>query len=228
MNHYVIVVSPAPAGTATPEQPEGVTQAQRVSVWSYKSARMAEAVAANQNGVEGVTAVVANDEEKDGLVIGLANVPTPTLVLLYNTIRPEKPIKKFADRKTAETRMKGVLDALAKPGEPVASTEGTDNSTEPAQEGEDMASNKGRKRAAKKTTRTASTNGEAAGRPSAFAGKVIRKVADENPRREGTHGYKSWQLIKSGMTYEKYIAAGGRRQDLAWDLERGYVKLEKA
>jgi hypothetical protein len=30
------------------------------------------------------------------------------------------------------------------------------------------------------------------------------------------------------MTYEKYIAAGGRRQDLAWDLERGYVKLEKA
>lgn len=224
--NYVIVTTAAPAGAEVPQQPEGATNgAQRVIVWSYKSARTAEAVAANQNGVEGVTAVTASDEEKEGKPVGLANVDSKTLVLLYNTIRPEKPIKKFADRPTAELRMKGVLEVLAKPGEaPVADTQ--DDTNQP-QEGDDMATKtKGRKRAAKTTT--AKGNGEAAGRPSAFAGKVIRKVADKNPRREGTHGYNSWELIKNGMTYEKYIAAGGRRNDLAWDLERGFVKLEKA
>jgi hypothetical protein len=232
MQHFVIITCPAAEGaTEIPQQPDGAKgPALKVSVLSFKNAKYAAAVAASQGGVEGVTTVVATDEEKDGKPLGLANVPTQTMVLLYNTIRPEKPIKKFADRETAERRMKGVLEVLAKPGEApsqevLEQQAGTDNTNEP-QEGDDMATKSGRKRAAKKTTTT--TTGERTGRPSGFAGKVIRKVATENPRREGTHGYSSWELIKNGMTYEKYIAAGGRRQDLAWDLERGYVKLEKA
>jgi hypothetical protein len=235
MQHFVIITCPAAEGaTEIPQQPDGAKgPALKVSVLSFKNGKYAAAVAANQGGVEGVTTVVATDEEKDNKPVGLKDVPTATMVLLYNTIRPEKPIKKFADRDTAERRMKGVLEVLAKPGEAPSQEElekqaGTDNTNEP-QEGDDMAAKKGRKRAAKTTTRkAASDNGERTGRPSAFAGKVIRKVATENPRREGTHGYNSWELIKNGMSYEKYIEAGGRRQDLAWDLERGYVKLEKA
>lgn len=174
-------------------------------VFSYKSFNQASAAAANVPD-----AVLATD-------VDLSKVPTATLVTLYNTIRPEKPIKKFADRETAETRMKGVLEVLAKPGEaPVASA--TDDTTT---EG-DMATKTKGKRVAKKAT----TSEGSVGRTSAFSGKVIRKLVDENPRREGTFGYASFALIKNGMTYEKFIEAGGRRQDLAWDIEHKYVKLE--
>lgn len=48
---------------------------------------------------------------------GLTNVPTPLLVLLHNAIRPEKPVTRFADRKTGEMRLKGVLEVLSKPGD---------------------------------------------------------------------------------------------------------------
>jgi hypothetical protein len=176
-------------------------------VLSYRTFSAASAAAANIPD-----AVLATD-------VDITKVPTATLVTLYNIIRPERPIKKFADRETAEQRMKGVLEVLAKPGEAPAASATTEET-----EG-DMATKTKTKRAAKKAT---ATDGNGAGRPSAFSGKVIRKLVDENPRREGTFGYASFALIKNGMTYEKYIEAGGRRQDLAWDIERKYVKLENA
>jgi hypothetical protein len=64
------------------------------------------------------------------------------------------------------------------------------------------------------------------GRTSSLAGKTIVKISAENPRREGTNGWKSWNLIKAGMTYEQYVAAGGRRVDLAWDLKAGHIELK--
>jgi hypothetical protein len=70
--------------------------------------------------------------------------------------------------------------------------------------------------------KTAATSG---GRPSSFSGKSLTKLADKNPRREGTHGFKSFSLIKNGMTYEAYLAAGGRRNDLAYDVARKHVKV---
>lgn len=63
------------------------------------------------------------------------------------------------------------------------------------------------------------------GRKSSFSGKVIRKLVKDNPRRKGTAGFKSFTLIRPGMTYEQYLAAGGRRQDLAWDITHKYVKV---
>jgi hypothetical protein len=199
------------------------------NVRSYKRHALALAMCLQLNAASSPeqTAYVASDDDK-----GLADVPSALLVTLHNIIRPEKPIKKFADRETAERRMKGVLEVLAKPGEApqdspaddaTTGAEGTGEGTQ--NEDPSMATKAKRTRAAKKTTTTA---GEGAGRPSAFAGKVIRKVADKNPRREGTHGFNSWECIKNGMSYEKYLEAGGRRTDLAWDLAKGYVKLEKA
>ena len=57
--------------------------------------------------------------------------------------------------------------------------------------------------------------------------KIIKKVSD-NPRREGTFGYKSFQLIKSGMTVEQFVKKGGRLRDLHWDVDHEYVELKKA
>ena len=153
-----------------------------------------------------------------GRLEDMDKVPVATLVALYNTIRPENPIKKFADRATANKRMFPALEVLA--GKII---EGGKT---------DVATKTKTKTAAKKTT-TGGTKKErtttgGAGRESTYAGKVITKLVDENPRREGTAGFKSFAVIKNGMTYEQYIAKGGRRKDLAWDEAHKYVKVSKA
>jgi hypothetical protein len=120
---------------------------------------------------------------------GLTNVPTPVLVLLHNAIRPEKPVTRFADRKTGETRLKGVLEVLSKPGDIVevpevvveeeAAEEYIPDPALSAEENEQMAAAKkgAKKGAAKKTTK------KAAGAPKAtiseaVVNRVIKMRAD--------------------------------------------------
>ena len=68
------------------------------------------------------------------------------------------------------------------------------------------------------------------GRTSSNAGRTLVALVDFNPRREGSKGHHSMQLIldagKNGIKYEDYIAGGGRNNDLAWDIEHGAVKVE--
>ena len=63
------------------------------------------------------------------------------------------------------------------------------------------------------------------GRISQFAGQKIYKLAKDNPRREGSHGHTSFALITNGMSYEKYLELGGRRQDLVFCVEKGHVEM---
>jgi hypothetical protein len=65
----------------------------------------------------------------------------------------------------------------------------------------------------------------APGPKSKFSGKFLYKLVDKNPRREGTWGYRSWELIKDGMSYEAYKAAGGRNNDLQWDIDRKRIQM---
>ena len=175
------------------------------SVRAYRSAAMAG----------GAQAEDIKNQIMIGRIEDMDKLSTATLVALHNIIRPEKPIKKFADRATANKRMFPALEVLA--GKPI---EGGTSTVAP----------KAKKTAARKTTgekTEKSTNG-GAGRASVYTGKVITKLVDENPRREGTAGHTSFGVIKNGMTYEQYIAKGGRRKDLAWDEAHKYVKVSKA
>lgn len=61
-------------------------------------------------------AVIATDKD-------VTKVPTAIIVKLYNRVRPECPVTKFQDRATAEKRMDGVLDFVAKPNPHAAKTE---------------------------------------------------------------------------------------------------------
>jgi len=66
---------------------------------------------------------------------------------------------------------------------------------------------------------------------SMFSGKKLfpsRAAKKENPRRANSHGHRSLELIrtKPGITYEDFIAAGGRRMDLAWDLRHGNAEAK--
>jgi hypothetical protein len=69
-----------------------------------------------------------------------------------------------------------------------------------------------------------------------FTGMVIKCLVNENPRTKKTgHGFNSMQILidnikLSGsaaiMSFEDYIAKGGRARDLQWDLDKGHVSVE--
>ena len=66
------------------------------------------------------------------------------------------------------------------------------------------------------------------GRASGYEGKMIKATCDKNPRRENTHGFHSMGILLNAdgpVSYEDYLHAGGRRQDLAWDIEKGHAKV---
>lgn len=65
-----------------------------------------------------------------------------------------------------------------------------------------------------------------------YAGKTIECLTMnrvvKNPRRENTHGFNSMGIIINAggsVSYEEYIAQGGRPNDLAYDIEKGHVEL---
>ena len=68
----------------------------------------------------------------------------------------------------------------------------------------------------------------------AFAGKMIKALVTENPRKVNTKevcGYASFNLLlKHGadMPYEYYIKSGGRLEDLKWDISKGWAEAYDA
>jgi hypothetical protein len=68
--------------------------------------------------------------------------------------------------------------------------------------------------------------GVASGPRSPKSGKKIYKLVPSNPRKEGSWGWKSFNVITDGITYEDYIRLGGRPQDLAWDEDHKFVEIK--
>jgi hypothetical protein len=132
---------------------------------------------------------------------------TADLVKFYNENSGSKNILKFRDRTTAEQRVAELITAHNELAGFTSKESGIKKMTE-----------------APTAPKTEKSN--ARGRTSSLAGKTIVKLSADNPRREGTNGWKSWNLIKEGMTYEQFVAAGGRRVDLAWDIKAGHLELK--
>ena len=66
----------------------------------------------------------------------------------------------------------------------------------------------------------------------AFAGKTIRVIELDNPRKEGTRAHKTYSLYISGGSYEDLVAnaagwstKGGVREDVAHDIKKGRIEL---
>jgi len=79
---------------------------------------------------------------------------------------------------------------------------------------------------APKKEKAAKLAGAAPGPRSTLAGKKIYRLTKTNPRREGSCGYKSFAVIRDGMTFEEYIEQGGRSSDLRWDVDHGFTELK--
>lgn len=57
---------------------------------------------------------------------------------------------------------------------------------------------------------------------------VISLLVDTNPRKQDTHGHRSFQILleqEQPITISKYLELGGRRNDLNWDIDHGWAEL---
>ena len=141
--------------------------------------------------------------------IGLhnTNMTGPMLAEVYNELA-DKPVKKFRDRETAVARTWEELVKI-KPSNLVEERHDEDSGANPQ-----------------------GTKAKPRGiRNSGYGGHIFVALCSENPRRPGSHGFNSMEIIidagKEGISYEDFIVAGGRRQDLAWDLKHDNVEMVK-
>ena len=132
---------------------------------------------------------------------------TPELVAVYNTYS-DKSIKKFSDREAAVRRTTEILE-FKKPEMKEIKSKISEESCKLLDALPD------------------DRKGKFPGPKSKFQGKKIYKLLKENPRRKKTGwGYQGWDIMKDGMTYEEFRLAGGRTEDLAWDVMKKNVEVK--
>lgn len=170
----------------------------------------------------------------------MSRLKPDTLIKVHNAIRPEKPITKITNRAALEKQLyPAALEVLA--GTPLpgggkvvkgktpadTTTTSTEDTTMAADKKSAAKKSASKKTAAKKGAAKKESTGRR-GRASQFSGKTITKVKDST-RQEGSLCHASWVIIeraKNGISYEDFIAKGGRRKDLAWELAHGNVKVK--
>ena len=65
----------------------------------------------------------------------------------------------------------------------------------------------------------------AANRTLPIAKEVTLAVLVANPKKPGTAAHARFSLYEKSATVGEFLAAGGKRVDLAWDFARGYLAL---
>ena len=145
-------------------------------------------------------------EDLESKMVGLG-LTIDKMATIYNKVS-EKEVKKFSDKKTAAKRVfNAISDQVVTIDEVVENLKGTP-------EGDLISA----------VAKIAKPRGQ-------FAGKWIKLLVSDNPRKEGTAGWKSYELLIShgaDMLYEEYIRQGGRLVDLRWDIDRDRVEVYDA
>lgn len=158
--------------------------------------------------------LVASDEDD----IVRSSYTITQLVTFYNHHNSAQPVKMFKDKTTAAKRLLCLAEAKA---ELVVPQRTQPTSIAP----EEKVSETIAKVKSDKAPKVKAESDGKRGRKSNFNGLKLHSVNVENPRREGTHGHKSMQIIidNPGISYEDFIAKGGRANDLRWDIEHSNV-----
>ena len=66
-------------------------------------------------------------------------------------------------------------------------------------------------------------------RPGAVApSAVIRLLATTNPKKPGSESHTRFAIYSDGMTVAEFLEKGGRKADLSWDCEKGFISLTAA
>lgn len=134
------------------------------------------------------------------------NLSSGELVKLHN-LYAKKPVNKFSDKSTALKRTFGVLSDL-----PTSNKLMTDEM--------------------ELYREKVPSFGPKVSKPRhTFEGKWIKVLEEKNLRRSSGRGYSSYEvLLKHGadMPYELYIENGGRKEDLSWDIKKGWAEVYNA
>ena len=163
------------------------------------------------------------------------NITGKILVDAFNEVSP-KPVKKFADNKTAARRYMAAIDdlhvtyaSLKKPTPQVAALPGMTPLGLPADKSAPAIKGALSEIVVTTTDITPPMPTKARG---AFAGKKIRVIELGNPRKEGTRAHKTYSLYFSCDSYEDLVAnaagwstKGGVREDVAHDIKKGRIEL---
>ena len=179
----------------------GVSADHRGKVWEFKSRAAAERLGGG---------LVIASSAKD--LVG-SNVTTLEMIKLYNLFF-DNP----AEKQTTKAGAANLMIALAQ-AKAVKYPANRSHKEEKAMEKQ--------AKAPKAKKEKVAGNGRK-GRNSMFDGRTFKPAAGltENPRRETAKGFKSMAIILAhpqGISYEDFLAQGGRRVDLAWDLVRDRV-----
>jgi glycerophosphoryl diester phosphodiesterase len=157
-----------------------------------------------------------------------ASLSTPQLVTVYNHLNKKK-VKRFSNRAAAVSRTIKTLKehkATEKdlPKE-IIQIVGSKIKVKIAPK-KKIVAKKQVKKVAAKIVKDGKDKGKFPGPISKFANKKMYKVGKLNPRKPDSHGHKSYELIRNGMTYDQYRLAGGRPVDLRWDIRHGNVEMK--
>lgn len=55
--------------------------------------------------------------------------------------------------------------------------------------------------------------------------RIFVHVHQPNPHRPGTKAHNAYALYALGLTCDKVVARGARREDIRWDVSLGYIRL---
>lgn len=56
--------------------------------------------------------------------------------------------------------------------------------------------------------------------------RVIRVLVDKNPKKAGSRAHDKFALYRDGMTVSEYREAGGTADEIKWDAERSFIRVE--
>lgn len=56
--------------------------------------------------------------------------------------------------------------------------------------------------------------------------RIITYLCEGNPKQLGSKSYDRFSLYKVGMTVSEYVALGGFRSDIVYDVEKGFIRVD--
>lgn len=154
------------------------------------------------------------------------NDKTKTTAAKKTTAKKDAP--KAAAKKATKTTdakvAKGKAAPAAKGGTKLA--KGTGKAATAAKgAGKAAPAAKGKGGAAKAQKKPAGDAGRR-GRKGAFdESQKIKVLVKDNPKREGTASYDTFEALRKSKTVGDFFAAGGASHNLHWNIERGYIEV---
>ena len=156
------------------------------------------------------------------------NMSTDKILSAFNH-NSENAVKRFSDRKTGIKRLFKLVEDT-----PITHTYWDSGEYNPKVSSQMFAQRAKQEMELYKEKVPATEPKKVAKPRGAFAGKMIRFLVTENPRKVNTKevcGYASFELLRkhgADMPYEFYIKSGGRLIDLKWDISKGWAEVYDA